>query len=145
MQSGAINALTVGKDQVLASPVVLSLYRPATENDLSWDGRNRQWVEEGLDSISQRMTDMKFKNNRVTAETEILGRKGSVIGQATFTYFVNGEGTLAVECDFRPDTAVIKNLPASVLYSLFPRRSLRRSLILAAAARPTLTACRPDV
>lgn len=111
MQSGAINALTVGKDQVLASPVVLSLYRPATENDLSWDGRNRQWVEEGLDSISQRMTDMKFKNNRVTAETEILGRKGSVIGQATFTYFVNGEGTLAVECDFRPDTAVIKNLP----------------------------------
>ncbi len=111
MLTGAITSLDIDGTQMLASPITLSLYRPATENDLAWDGRNRQWVEEGIDSISQRLTDLKFKDNRVTASTEILGREGNVVAKADFVYFVNPEGMLAVECDFVPDTAVIKNFP----------------------------------
>jgi len=109
--TGAITSLDIDGTQMLASPITLSLYRPGTENDLAWAGRNRQWVEEGIDSISQRLTDLKFKDNRVTASTEILGREGNVVAKADFVYFVNPEGMLAVECDFVPDTAVIKNFP----------------------------------
>ncbi len=109
--TGAITSLRDNNKEVLASPIELSLYRPATENDLSWEGKNKLWEKEGLDSINQRLTDLSFKNNRVTAVTEITGSHGSVIAGATFTYYVNPEGKLAIDCDFRPDTAVIKNMP----------------------------------
>lgn len=111
MATGAISSLKENGSEILSSPVTLSLYRPATENDLSWAGKNRQWVKEGIDSISQRLTDLRFKNNTVTAATEILGREGNVIGRADFTYYVNKEGTLAVGCKFIPDTAAIRNMP----------------------------------
>ncbi len=111
MTTGAISSLSINGTQMLATPITLSLYRPATENDLSWDGRNSQWVKEGIDSISQRLTDLSFKNNRVTATTEILGREGNVVAKADFCYFVNAEGVLGVECEFLPDTAIIKNIP----------------------------------
>ncbi|MCM1348219.1 MAG: DUF4981 domain-containing protein [Firmicutes bacterium] len=110
-KTGALTSLTVGGKQILASPLTLSLYRPATENDLSWDGKNKLWVSEGLDSISQQLTGLKVKNNVVTATTNILGTKGNVIAKATFAYSVNAEGRLAVDCDFAPDTAIIKNMP----------------------------------
>lgn len=109
--TGEITALTIGGKQMLSSPIALSLYRPATENDLSWEGKNRLWTEEGIDAIKQRLTDLKVKNNIVTAATEIIGAKGSVVAKAVFTYTVNAEGRLAIECRFQPDTAVIKNLP----------------------------------
>ena len=119
-QSGAISALTVDGRQVLASPIVLSLYRPGTENDLSWEGKNRIWVEEGLDSISQRLTGLKVKNNVVTASTEILGRTGAVIATAEFFYSVNSDGRLAIDCSFVPDTTVIKNIPRLGLTFMVP-------------------------
>lgn len=110
-KTGAISKLTIGGRSMIASPVLLSIYRPATENDLAWEGKNRLWVEEGIDAISQRMTDLKFKSNKVVASTDILSRTGKVIAKADFTYSVNPDGMLAVECDFRPDTAAIKNMP----------------------------------
>lgn len=109
--TGAITALTIGGRQVLSSPIVLSLYRPGTENDISWAGMDRTWCEEGLDSISQRLTDLKFKNNVVTAVTEIVGSHGDVVGAATFTYAVDANGMLRLDTDFIPDTATIKNMP----------------------------------
>lgn len=118
--TGALTALSVGGEQILASPLTLSLYRPATENDLSWEGKNKLWLEEGLDSISQQAASIKFKNNTVTAETKILGRTGKVIASATFSYMVDADGQLAIECDFRPDTAVIKNLPRLGLTFMVP-------------------------
>lgn len=109
--TGEISSLTIGGKQILDTPVALSLYRPATENDLAWAGKDRLWREEGLDSISQRLTDLKFKNNTVSVFAEILGTKGNVIGKADYTCTVNAEGTLAVNVKFNPDTAVIKNMP----------------------------------
>ncbi|MDE6323486.1 MAG: DUF4981 domain-containing protein, partial [Paramuribaculum sp.] len=109
--TGEISSLTIGGRQILASPVALSVYRPATENDLAWEGKNRQWVEEGIDSISQKMTSLKVKNNTVYVTSQILGRTGGVIAEATYSYSVDKNGRLAIDCDFTPDTAVIKNMP----------------------------------
>lgn len=109
--SGELTSLIVAGRQLLASPLALSVYRPATENDLAWAGKDKEWVKEGLDSISQRLTSLKVKANRVVAATDIVGRNGNVIAKATFTYSVNAAGALAVDCYFVPDTAAIHNMP----------------------------------
>lgn len=70
--SGEISSLSIGGDELLATPITLSLYRPATENDLAWEGKDRLWVKEGLDTISQRLTNLLFKNNVVSVKSEIL-------------------------------------------------------------------------
>ena len=109
--TGAIASLKENGREILSSPIVLSIYRPATENDLGWGGKNAIWVKEGIDSISQRLTDMKYRDGIVSVSTDILGRDGNRIARADFSYSVNVDGTLAITCDFLPDTAIIKNFP----------------------------------
>lgn len=109
--TGGVKSLNVDGHELLASVMELSLYRPATENDAAWVGKDRLWREEGLDSISQRLTDLTMKKNAVTATTDVLGRKGNAIGSAVFTYTVQADGKFAVNVKFTPDTAAIKNMP----------------------------------
>lgn len=110
-ESGEITSLSYGLRQLIASPVQLSLYRPLTENDASWAGKGRQWREEGLDSISQKLEKLTAKDNVVTAITVLRNKKGFRIGTATWKYYVQPEGTLTVNCRFEPDTAAIKSMP----------------------------------
>jgi hypothetical protein len=109
--TGAIASLKENGREILSSPILLSIYRPATENDLGWGGKNAIWVKEGIDSISQQLTDMKYRDGIVSVSTDILGREGNRIARADFSYSVNVDGTLAITCDFLPDTAIIKNIP----------------------------------
>lgn len=109
-ETGALLSLKSGGREFLATPMALSLYRPATDND----GRDRfglrLWREEGIDSISQRVTKIVRSKDVTRAETEILGRKGNVIGRAVFTYRPQKNGALAVRTTFTPDTVVIKSV-----------------------------------
>ena len=109
--TGEITSLSDGLRQLIASPVQLSLYRPLTENDASWEGKGRIWREEGLDSISQKLERLTQKDNVVTAVTVVRNRKGFRLGTATWRYYVQPQGTLAINCAFEPDTAVVKSMP----------------------------------
>lgn len=109
--SGEISAITVNGKQLLTQPLALSLYRPATENDLAWGGKARQWQEAGLDSLYQKATLIRNSKQQVSVSADIYGRKGSKIGTADYTYSILADSTLAVNCCFTPDTAVVKNLP----------------------------------
>ncbi|MDE7026196.1 MAG: DUF4981 domain-containing protein [Paramuribaculum sp.] len=109
--SGEISAITVNGKQLLTQPLALSLYRPATENDLAWGGKARQWQEAGLDSLYQKATLIRNSKQQVSVSADIYGRKGSKIGTADYTYSILADSTLAVNCRFTPDTAVVKNLP----------------------------------
>lgn len=110
-KTGEISSLTIGGRQQLSSPIALSIYRPATENDLAWVGKNRQWVEEGIDSIYQRAQRITMNKNTVSVQATIYGRTGQRVAEANYDYSVNADGTLALSCTFLPDTAVIKNMP----------------------------------
>lgn len=110
-KTGEISSLTIGGRQQLSSPIALSIYRPATENDLAWVGKNRLWVEEGIDSIYQRAQRITLNKNTVSVQATIYGRTGQRVAEANYDYSVNADGTLALSCTFLPDTAVIKNMP----------------------------------
>ncbi|MCM1292083.1 MAG: DUF4981 domain-containing protein [Bacteroides sp.] len=118
--TGQINSLTIDGRQLLSSPIELSIYRSATENDLAWAGRNRQWVEEGIDSIYQRATSVKATKTGVDVRATIYGRTGNAVATANYTYAINADGTLAITCEFLPDTATIKNMPRLGLVYTMP-------------------------
>lgn len=107
-ESGEITSLSFGGKELLKSPVALSLWRPATENDLNEGART--WAKEGIDSLTQKVRSLSVKKNRVLVSAEISGRHGNPVGTADYTYSVNKDGVLAVECRFVPDTA-LKNIP----------------------------------
>ncbi|MDE7411190.1 MAG: DUF4981 domain-containing protein [Paramuribaculum sp.] len=109
--TGELTSVVMDGRELLATPMYLTLYRVATENDLSWAGKDRLWKEEGIDSITPKVTSLKLKDNVLKAVTEIYGRKGNILGNAEFNYSVNTDGVLAVNCKFVPDTAAIKNMP----------------------------------
>ncbi len=109
--TGSITALTAGSRQVLATPIALSLYRPATENDLAWGGEAKKWRDAGLDSLTIVAGKAVKERNAVSISAEIIGRTGLMVGTVDYKYYVTASGSLAINCRFIPDTATVKSLP----------------------------------
>lgn len=109
--TGAVTSVTSNGRRQLATPIVLSLYRPLTENDAHRNGSGHFWREAGLDSLQQVAKSVTFANNTVTVNADILGREGQNVGSAVITYKVSDGNTLDISCNFVPDTATVKNLP----------------------------------
>lgn len=109
--TGEITAMYNGDRQLLDAPLALSLYRPATENDLAWAGKAKLWYEAGVDSIYQVASDIKSGRNAVNVVADVYGRKHNKIGSAEYTYSIASDSALVVKCRFVPDTAAIRNLP----------------------------------
>ena len=121
--TGLVDRLTIGGRELLSSPIALTIYRVPTENDLNaWAGMNRHWVEEGLDSVSSRLTGITFKNNVVKAQADLLNRMGKEIGKVEYSYSVDASGDFAVSCSFMPDTAMIHNIARLGLTYTMPRK-----------------------
>ena len=108
--TGELTSLKSGNQEFLAAPLSLSLYRPATDNDGRDQFGVRVWRKDGIDSISQKVTKITRTKDVTRAETDVIGKKGNVIGTAVFTYQPQKNGALAVKVDFTPDTAAVKAL-----------------------------------
>jgi beta-galactosidase len=109
-ESGNIVSIVKDGNEQLATPITLSLYRPQTENDMKHYGKIWQ-NKYGLDSLSQKATAVSFKNNVVTVNAEVIGRKGNVLGTVAYEYTVTGDNTLNIACNFTPDNEAIKSMP----------------------------------
>jgi len=109
--SGAITSVKRNGVEQIATPVMLSLWRPLTENDAHRNGGGRGWRKEGLDSISQQVTSMKLKNDVLTVNVSVYGREGQDLGTAAYTYSVIADGRLDIGCIFDPDTAAVHAMP----------------------------------
>ncbi len=109
-ETGEITALHNNGKQLLAEPIRLSLYRPATENDLAWGGKAKLWFKSGLDSTYQKAVKIIPSKQNVAVSANVFGRKGNKIGTADYIYTI-ADSTLAINCTFTPDTAAIKSLP----------------------------------
>ncbi|MDE6269882.1 MAG: DUF4981 domain-containing protein [Muribaculaceae bacterium] len=110
-ETGAVIALVSNGHNLLASPLEVSLFRPLTENDAHRKGQGGQWLAAGLDGLQQTATAITYNKDMVTVDTRLTGKDGQNVGTATLRYSIRADRTLAVECDFVPDTAVVKTLP----------------------------------
>ncbi len=110
-ETGGLTALSGNGANLLATPLEISLFRPLTENDAHRKGGGGKWLEAGLDGLRQILNKISVDHNVVTADVNLSGKDGQNIGTAVLRYSVRPDQTLAVECDFMPDTTVVKSLP----------------------------------
>ena len=110
-QTGALRSYIYNGKEMLASPVVLSLYRPVTDNDnRERTGGARAWKKAGLDNLVQKATFVESSAKGGKAKVELLNAEGRKVGTADFLYVLKKDGTLEVKTTFVPDTAVVTSL-----------------------------------
>lgn len=109
-KTGALTSYKVDGQELLASPITLSLYRPVTDNDKRDGYGMRPWKAAGLDQMTQEVTSIKKKKNVINVATKLVGPKGQEIGTASFVYRLNNKNQLNVAVDFTPNAEVVKSL-----------------------------------
>lgn len=109
--TGALRSYIYKGEEMLASPVMLSLYRPATDNDNREKvGGAKAWKKAGLDKLTQRALSVKTSARGGRSEVELLNARNERLGTATFIYTLKKDGALDVQTHFVPDTAVVTSL-----------------------------------
>jgi len=110
-KTGALKSYMYESQEYLASPVRLSLYRPATDNDnREKKGGAKIWRQSGLNHLAQRALSVKTSGRTTCSEVELLNDKNEIIGTATFEYTIRRDGTLSVQTHFVPDTSFVSSL-----------------------------------
>ncbi|MCH5220083.1 MAG: DUF4981 domain-containing protein [Muribaculaceae bacterium] len=106
--TGAITSVIHDGKKIIDEPIVLSLYRPLTENDERHHGR--LWREAGLDNISQRVKSIAISDTCVVVSTSLSGKSGQDIGVADFEYSIDDNDNLVITCHFIPDKPSLQSL-----------------------------------
>lgn len=104
--TGAIVSLAKNGEEMLASPLLLSLYRPLTENDMKdWSGvaKNKQ---AGFNRLVQKTTSFNVKNNKAEASIAVFTNKNEQVGRLNAVYSFNTDSTIGIKMVFVPDTSV---------------------------------------
>ena len=109
-QTGALTSLNLNGKELLATPLTLSLYRPATDNDNRDKNGARLWCDAGLDCLTQKVVSLKESKTSTTARVEILNAKTQRVGIADFVYSLDRNGALKVHTTFQPDTTIVKSM-----------------------------------
>ena len=109
-QTGALTSLNLNGKELLAAPLTLSLFRPATDNDNRDKNGARLWRNAGLDNLTQKVVSLKEGKTSTTARVEILNAKAQKIGTADFVYSLDKNGALKVLTTFQPDTTIVKSM-----------------------------------
>ena len=109
-KTGALHSLQFGDKEMLASPVTLSLFRPATDNDNRDKKAASVWRKTGLDKPVQKVLSFKKSQSSVTAGVEVRNAAGQKLGDAAFVYSKVRGGGVKVQVTFTPDTVTVKSL-----------------------------------
>lgn len=108
--TGELNSLSLDGKELLATPLALSLFRPATDNDNRDRNGARLWRQAGLDALTQKVVSLKEGKTTTTARVELLNVKGQKVGDASFIYTLTSDGAVKVQTTFQPDTALVKSV-----------------------------------
>lgn len=109
-QTGAIDSYRINGEEMLASPIMLSLYRPVTDNDTRDAHGAKVWKKAGLDSLTAKAISIQKRHKGGTSNVELINAKGIKIADATYIYTISSDGTLSIQTQFLPDTVVVESL-----------------------------------
>lgn len=109
-ETGALKSFTVDGKELLVSPVSISLYRPATDND-NRDGNGAYlWRQAGLHDLTQQAKSIKKVKDGTVVTINLLNDKNIAVGNAVIEYTLSKDGVLKIKTSFSPDTAVVKSM-----------------------------------
>lgn len=109
-ETGAINSLRVDNNEILKSPITLSLYRPATDNDKRDAFGLKLWKAAGLDCLTQQLVSVHRSKNRVQSRVELINPRNQKVAVADLEYSNQKDGVISIKINFRPDTMIIKSM-----------------------------------
>lgn len=109
-KGGALVSFRVNGEEMLASPLNISLYRPATDNDNRDGNGARLWRKAGLPCLTARMTDFKTGKKEVVVSFDLWKEQQQKVASAQMRYQVAADGKLKVVTLLKPDTAVIRSM-----------------------------------
>lgn len=110
-ETGAVRSYTYNGKEMLACPIVLSLYRPTTDNDdREKTHGTKAWKTAGLDNLVQKVVKISTNDKGGKADVELINGKGNKIGKARFNYTLKKNGELNIRTTFIPDTTIVKSL-----------------------------------
>lgn len=97
--------------EMLSSPVLISLFRPVTDNDNRDKQVGKIWIREGLNSVSQKVKDIHISklNDRikVISQLELFNASEKNIAHATLEFLFNVDGSMEVKGNIVPDTSLL--------------------------------------
>lgn len=109
-EDGTLTSYQVNGEEMLASPLTISLYRPATDNDNRDANGARLWRKAGLDRLTQKMTGWQVRKKEVTVSVDLLNPTQQTVATAQVNYKVAADGKMKVVATVKPDTAVVRSL-----------------------------------
>ena len=107
--TGALESVCLDGEELLASPVTLSLFRPATDNDNRDKNGAKLWRQAGLDNLVQKVVSLK-EGKTTIAQIEVMNTNGEKVGDARFSYALGSDGAIKVKTTFKPDTILVKSM-----------------------------------
>ena len=108
--TGVLNSLFLAGEELLGSQMAVSFFRAATDNDNRDQMGAKLWRAAGLDALTQKVVSLKESKTSTTAQVDILNAKGEKVGDATFAYTLNRDGSVKVRTTFQPDTTLVKSM-----------------------------------
>lgn len=109
-RTGALRSLTLDGRELLATPLTLSLWRPATDNDLRDRFGANLWKAAGLDSLGQQVVAYRSSRGGTQAVTVVRNARGEKVADATFRYSRTADGGVRIQVAFAPDTSRVRSL-----------------------------------
>ena len=125
-KTGALVSYTYDGTEMLAHPLLISLYRPLTENDKKDKTSGKLWEKAGLSTVSQQVTSIEPTRNGFEVAVSLTNGQGKTIGSGSLSYVIDRKGVLTVNTVFTPDTMVVKSLPRVGLTFGMPAGNCRR-------------------
>ena len=109
-QTGALVSYVADGQELLETPLEVSLYRPVTDNDNRDRNAARLWKKAGLDRLTQKLIDFKTAKKEVMVDFELVNPQQQKVAMARMSYTLATDGQLKVITVVKPDTAVVKSL-----------------------------------
>ncbi len=110
-ESGAIVSYKNNGEELLTTPLMISLYRPFTDNDnREKKGGKKEWDKEGISNISQKANSIKHKGNTWDVNADVLNINNVCIAKVNYIYKLKPNGDLDIKTTFIPDTSILKSV-----------------------------------
>lgn len=113
-KTGALESYRFEGNELLRSPMMLSFYRPVTDNDIRDEFGKRAWVAAGVDSTYQKLITYSARYNKkdvyVTSKVEIYGRKGNKLFDANINYVLYNSGRMDAAVKLTPTDSTLKSV-----------------------------------
>lgn len=113
-ETGALTSYKTFGNEMLSNPLLLSVYRPITDNDNRDRENGKIWQKEGLNQLTQKCSDVEVKRDGkfviIESDVQLLNKKNIALFTGNLIYILADNGTLTVKCQLIPDTNYVHKM-----------------------------------